>query len=289
MGAPAAPPETRLLSWLTGTDRARQNEAFTELLREHGVGFGPDDRGRPAMPAGGKVNAQPASVIQEAVTDLWEDLAEIAPKCRSDQEIKNVFAAIVKRRYIDRLRRKANKGGVLGPEHDVGGTRGPGTVTSRIDDTHLYKRHIDRLLDAAADGGNGGGDADTEDDAAIVRRRLVEMYIIRQMEWPEIAQELGASVGAIKVRFTRLRPCLVEAVYEEFLAALPPTAGPLARMLLVDGRRTADAAKQIGVTEQEARTILSSSILPRMREHFGRSFLELVPRLQRRASGEKAE
>ncbi|HVU62397.1 MAG TPA: hypothetical protein VHC70_00360 [Phycisphaerales bacterium] len=283
MDAPTANTETRLLSWLTGNDRARQSEAFAELLKEHGIGFGPDDRGRVAMPAGGKVNAQPASVVQEAATDLWEDLHEIAPKCRNDQELRNVFAAIVRRRYIDRLRRKGNKGGSLGVEHDAAPPSAM-TMTSRIDDTHLYKRHVDRLLAAAA---AGGGDGDGEDDAAIVRRRLVEMYIIRQMEWPEIAGELGASVGAIKVRFTRLRPCLVEAVYEEFLAALPPTCAPLGRMLLVEGRRTADAAKQLGVTEQEARTILSSSILPRMREHFGRSFLELVPRLQRRSSGEK--
>ena len=108
------------------------------------------------------------------------------------------------------------------------------------------------------------------------------------MDWPEVAAQIGGglSVGALKVRFTRLRPALVEGVYAEFLASLPPSAAPVARMLLVDGQHTADVAKALEMTEAQVRALLKSSVLAKMREHFGKTFLALIPRLQRRSAQE---
>ena len=259
-----------LINALRGACPRARNDAIASLLTEHGITFEPTSDGVPVLPAGGRVNEQRASVVQQAAAELWEDLDSVLSQCRSDEELRRLFAGMISRRRLDRRRRVKN----MQPGMETAGMpEGPpawgsatGSIGARQNDTRLYHEHVSRLLEAA------GPD-----------RLMIELYVIKQADWRAIAATMQITEGSLRTRFSRLRERLSTVVYRDLIGVLDSETAAVAVALFIRGEHMADVAERCGQSGDQIKRLVTNVILPAVREHFGPSFVALLPRLRRRA------
>lgn len=221
--------------------------------------------------SGGGARREAESVVQSVIgRQDWRTLGE---QCNDDAHLRRRLYQAVRHKLHDDAKKKRP---VRMPRDKDGetavhpATPGPGPVTELVnhESRQASQDQAKRFLELLR-----------SDRISASHRQLVELYVIRELAWSQIARVLGSTERACKVALSRARSAVLPVVFEPLRQGLSPREWAVAEKILVLRRPEEEVTEMLGLESDELHNIFATRIVPAIINTYGKSSVDPILRL----------
>lgn len=224
-----------------------------------------------AGPRARQAEYQPESIVASV---LAKDMQAAIDACENDQHLAGRLKLAVRHGLLDRVERHRPEAfGGESPIDPRDGGAGPSTIAGRADEHAANRAALERLLRRLEEATMHPTD-----------RALVDHYVIERLEWAEIADRLGMTVGAARVAMKRLRDRILPRIFAPIEARLDADDWRIGEAMFVRRLSIAElvaerVARGQPADERSIRAAASERIVPAVIAEWGGESTELILRL----------